>query len=626
MTFDSTSRSFLISLPGFPRIAFAPEATLDGKKITRLSWRADNKTEGVFLAKSAEGEWSLRLDGKNGAIQVVLEARLKKTPKRLELRPLVFSKIPADHVLAHGRKMGGCEAHVLTRGTKELISHGWTAITRGGYTLHLSHSLRQKQVSHFAGRIRGKSVEGLAAATLFDLPSGKRFSAAPVTLAASPDGHELLVNWAEGQREGHKPVTVPQESGWNSWDYYRWTITEEEVYKNAELIAGDPVLRKHVRRIIVDDGWQYCYGEWEPNCFFPSGMKKLAQNLKRMGFTPGLWFAPTIAELHSRFAQLEPEVLATGLSGFPALAFSCMERKGFLLDPTHPRVRAWWDELFRRYAGYGYRYFKLDFMAFTVASRRFHDRNATPGDLMRRIVEPIRNAVGPESRILGCNFNFNGGPGLVDDVRISADIHSRWLSVKENVSSIAARFWSHERLWVNDPDFLLCRGEDTSDDPHLHRLKALLPFVRPDDLNETGFDYMDSLVDLSYREAEVLASLVIAAGGAMNLSDRLTRLNKRGLAMLRRAVQAEKGAAAVPLDLFRSQYPSCWVQRLASGLHRVLLVNWEEGAVSVELDLAKLNVPHRQLRNFWTDESVPIKGGRLAAKLPPHACLFIETR
>ena len=62
--------------------------------------------------------------------------------------------------------------------------------------------------------------------------------------------------------------------GWNTWDYYRWTITEDEVLKNAEFIAKDPVLSKHVKRIIIDDGWQYCYGEWGmpplPPCAIPS--------------------------------------------------------------------------------------------------------------------------------------------------------------------------------------------------------------------------------------------------------------------------------------------------------------------------------------------------------------------
>ena len=123
-------------------------------------------------------------------------------------------------------------------------------------------------------------------------------------------------------------------AGWNSWDYYRWTITEEEVLKNAEFIAKDPVLSRHVKRIIVDDGWQYCYGEWEANSYFPSGMEYLAKELTKMGFEPGLWFAPAIAEPHSRIAQLDYDMLARSAGGQPCLAYECMRRFGFVLDPT----------------------------------------------------------------------------------------------------------------------------------------------------------------------------------------------------------------------------------------------------------------------------------------------------
>jgi len=289
-------------------------------------------------------------------------------------------------------------------------------------------------------------------------------------------------------------------------------------------------------------------------------------------------------------------------------------------------VRAGWDELFRRYAAWGFRYFKLDFLAATVGSRRFHQAGTGPGDMMRQIIDPIRRAVGPESRILGCNFTLDGGPGLTDEVRISADIHARWISVKENVSSIAARFWAHERLWISDPDFAVCRGGETSDDPYLHRLKALLPFVRPEDPNTEGKDYLDSLVNLNRYEAEVLLSLVITSGGAMNLSDNLPRLNALGLELLRKSVRAEKGAAAIPLDLFRSKLPAFWIQRLRSGLHRVLLINWSDCRDSLEIDLAALNVPTRHLLDFWTGEPVRCHGGKLSMDLAPHSCLLIESK
>lgn len=630
--FETASGNFWIDTPGFSRLIFSPFAEVDGKAVTKLRWKSSATRKNEWTARNGQGVWKLRLKNApaNFQVEAVLECRLPKLPQEVRLMPIRFEKFSADHVVLHGRKMGSCHSHVLGRGTKvELPSNFLIAVTKGATTLQLSHPLVQGDISTFSGQAVGKQVEDLSAVTLFAPCKSKTLRSAPVTINASRQGHDLMINWAEAQ-VGDRPLQpAPQESGWNSWDYYRWTITEDEVYKNAELIASDAVLSKHIKRIIVDDGWQYCYGEWEANHMFPSGMQKLARNLNKMGFESGLWFAPTIAELHSFMAQLHPEILTVGAAGIPCCAFNCMERKGFLLDPTHPKVQAYWDELFRRYAGYGYRYFKLDFLAWTVKARTFTDPKAEPGQLMRYIIDPIRKAVGSKSRILGCNFSFDGGLGLADDVRISSDIHANWGAIKENVSAIAARFWAHQRFWNNDPDFALCRGEETSNDPNLHQLKPALPWVRPENPNprhEAGFEYMSSLVDMTKKEAEILLSLVITAGGAMNLSDNLPRLNAAGLRLLRKAVQAEKGNAAVPLDLFRAQYPEYWVQKLSSGTHRVLLINWSERSKTLQLDLAKLNVPFGKIRNFWTNEAVVVKGGKLSVTLAPHSCLLTESK
>ena len=116
--------------------------------------------------------------------------------------------------------------------------------------------------------------------------------------------------------------------------------------KNAEFIASDPVLSRYVKRIIIDDGWQYAYGEWVHNGLFPSGMEKIASTLTKMGFEPGLWIAPGIAEGVTRIAQTKYDMLAKSEDGVPAMMFNCMERRGFILDPTHPNAHKFWFELF----------------------------------------------------------------------------------------------------------------------------------------------------------------------------------------------------------------------------------------------------------------------------------------
>lgn len=628
--FDPDQQAFWLRLPGFRLLEFQPGYRWNESPSQPLKWKASPKSRNQWVARNRHGAWKLQFSTPDEAqVEISLICRPVHPPRRLVLQPVILDSFSVDHVLTHGQKMGGCESHVAqARISRPLESYSFAALTRGSHTLQISFPLKQKQMAKLTGHLVGKRVNDLTASTLFEAPHRKVLKAVPVMLTASADPHGQLTSWADTQTNGAPLIAVPQESGWNSWDYYRWTISEEEVLKNAELIASDPVLSRHVRRIIVDDGWQYCYGEWEPNFLFPSGMKNLAKRLTKMGFVPGLWFAPTIVEPHARLAQIAPELLACAPSGIPCLAFSCMERKGFLLDPTHPRVQAWWEELFRRYADYGFRSFKLDFLCWTVPARKFHNSRTAPGDLMRTIIEPIRRAVGNDTRLLGCNFGFEAGRGLVDDVRTSGDIHANWRAVKNNAINIAARFWAHRRLWINDPDFALCRGEETSNDPHLHRLKALLPFVKP---NETkthlaeGLPYMSSLVDIRKCEAEVLLSLVIASGGVMNLSDNLPVLNSTGLRLLRKSVQAEKGNAAIPLDLFNADIPAYWVQKLDSGKQRILLVNWTDAKAELSLDLETLNVRGTKLKNFWTGEPLKTRQGKLTAELLPHACLLGES-
>lgn len=624
LKFDAPTQTFRIETDGFQILAFSPVVELNGKTVKNLKWKLASRAH-VYQAKNRQGTWELKIKSKAESLEIFLSGELTDKVDKAVLTPVRFQDFQADHVLVHGRKMGGCETYIPKKGKQEsLKSEYLIAITRKGYTLQLSHPMMQKDLSSFFGAIANQQITGLSAFTLFAPCRRKRLKADPVTISIATDGNAQLEAWGKVQFGDREPLEAPQESGWNSWDYYRWTITEEEVLKNAEMIASDPVLSKHVKRIIVDDGWQYCYGEWEPNSLFPSGMDTLAKKLKRMGFTPGLWFAPTIAEPHSRVAQLHPEMLVCGQAGVPCLAYSCMERNGFLLDPTHPKVIAWWREIFRRYADYGYRYFKLDFLAWTVKARRFANANAHPGELMQYIVNPIREAIGAKSKILGCNFTFDGGAGLADAVRIASDIHASWRYVKRNVLEIASRFWAHRRFWINDPDFAVCRGEETTDDPNLNQLKMLLPYVKvetPDRELVPGLDAMDSLADLSAREAETWLSMVIISGGAVNLSDNLPRLNKVGLRLVRKTVAAKKGDAGIALDLFRSELPSYWVQKTTPSLHRVLIVNWKDRA-----QVFKMDVPYQNLKNFWTDKPVNVKGGRIEIELPPHGCLLVESR
>lgn len=634
--------TYSLSIPGYGELRCGIAVAIDGAAPAALE-AIDISNGGKTISAAAPcGTVEVAIaettapDG-TPAVAVAVSVDVAAPCRSIALYPVFGATVPgATHLLSHGRTMGRCKSCRLPAqglaaepgedGTVAFESHFQTVITLGAHGhLHITQPLLQEDISLVSGEISGTSIANLGVATRFECPRPGRHRAAPTTFAFVKDGFKAMCAYGDSQKTDELP-DAPQPAGWNSWDYYRWTITEDEVLKNAEFIASDPVLSKHVRRIIVDDGWQYCYGEWEANPLFPSGMAALARNLRKMGFTPGLWMAPFVVEPHSRIAQWDTDMLATGESGDPCLAFECMRRYGFLLDTTVEKSREFLRKTYDRYASMGYGYFKADFLAALLRAPHFRNDSLPRSRLMREAIEPIVEGIAGRAELLGCNYPFDAGNSLAKIVRVGSDIHATWQCAKINAVSVAARAWASNRLWVTDPDFCVVRGPETSDDPDRGRLRCLYVFVTPDspparqdDLwpKSFGFD------DIRACEARCLLSVALMNGGAVNLSDKLYVLNALGLDLVRRTVSAAHGSAPVPLDLFESDIASKWFQTIPGGF-RVLLVNWDDAGRELSLDLGALGISATCGRDFWTDEPVSATGGMLRAGLPPHSCLLAE--
>jgi len=621
-----TDGAFSVALPGFSVLNCVPAVRAGDVVPAGFNWNVCKESDdSVCLAGENElGKWLLEfaaaknLSGING-ISVKMSGELHQVLPDLEVTVLKIASLSADHILTQGIVMGGCSAIKLPANTS-FSSHYQTMISAGDHILQIGYPLMQQQPGKIHGKIHARELLDIHVAYRISHFGLKKIELDPVTLFAAKDGFQLMHDWADANIEVKKDFTDMVAPGWNSWDYYRWTITEEEVLNNAAFIARDPVLSKHVKRIIVDDGWQYCYGEWNANPLFPNGMSYLAKEIRKMGFVPGLWFAPTIVEPHARIAQMDYDMLAMGESGKPCVAFECMRRYGFVLDPTLPKVRTYLFDMFKRYADMGYGYFKLDFLGSTLRARKFADVSVPRSQIIRKIVEPIYEAVNGKARILGCNYNFEAGNKVVDAVRVGGDIHATWKGICHNVASVAARFWGNKRLWLNDPDFALCRSLDTANDPDMTRLLCCLVYITPE-MTDSKFCEFPLVEEVSRPQAELLLSIVLAAAGAVNLSDNLPRLNERGLELARRVVSADSGDAAIPVDLFRSDKPSYWFQKV-NDYHRVLLINWNDEPGTYSFDLKPYGIKADSAVNFWNDQIVPVNDGVISVELQPRSCLL----
>lgn len=601
----------------------SPVLYLDGKKIPFGQWKILRSGNRSLTAEASgkAGKWLLKctIDAQD-TLTLAMSGHLKAPCKQIAVWYFENTTLNAVHLAVQGENcallpLTGKNIHCAeyTGGTQWIVSHK-------GKQLRISCPLTGEHTELFKTRTAHGKLENFSAGFEIRRFASKQIRLKPLSFRCG-NGFELMAAYGgENCTEKHDFSTI-LSPGWNSWDYYRWTVTEDEVLENAEFIAHDPVLSKYIKRIVIDDGWQCAYGEWEANSKFPNGMRSLADKLKKLGFQPGLWIAPLLAEPQSRIAQMEPDMLGKAENGQGTLCFECMKRHAFVLDPTVPKTRDFLSGLFDRYASAGYEFFKIDFLFAVEKVPRFAAPAAGRGRMMDLTLGPIREALSGRAQILGCGYPFNGGDRFVDSVRVGGDIHARWENIKVNTPSIALRSWANRKLWVNDPDFALCRSFDTANDPALNQMRCCLVYVKPEETDPDFWGGEYKLVDIHRPQAELLLSIVICSGGAINLSDKMTRLNESGIDLARRTVSAELGDTAVALDLFESALPSYWIQKTPSG-HRVLLVNWEDSPAVRRLDLGALGIPSRSCMNFWNDRLVHVRNGILEEELPPRSCLF----
>jgi alpha-galactosidase len=375
--------------------------------------------------------------------------------------------------------------------------------------------------------------------------------------------------------------------GWCSWYKYMKSIGQEEFEKNLACAAG---LRDQVplRVFQLDDGYQAPEAELlETNDRFPAGLKPLAGRISDEGFVPGLWMAPFIAAPKSAVARNHPEWILSGRRGRLANAGSTWAVLSRGLDVTHPEVIEHTRQLIRTAVHqYGFRYLKLDFLYAGVLEGSRHDPTRTRAQAMESILRLIREEAGPEVTLLGCGCPIGSGIGVFDAMRIGTDVAPAWHpryfgtevffrpeptfpSVRNVLRNVLARMPFHNRWWVNDPDCVLVRQEDTL---------------------------------LTPAEVQSLATVISMSGGSLLVSDDLTVLSPERIEWLGRLLPTLSGRARV-LDALETSEPSeiALEQSGAAGEWALLArLNWEDQPRTLPLDLHHFGLPESPAY-LWAD-------------------------
>ena len=384
----------------------------------------------------------------------------------------------------------------------------------------------------------------------------------------------------------------------------------------------------------IDDKWQdgqerngpaRRFYRVKPDGPYPHGIKPVAERLKDLGLTTGLWFLPFASDWQDPEFKDRQDWFVKRRDGKPfETAWGNTS-----LDLTHPAVRAYLSDLVKTIRSWGVNYFKMDGLWTGTATEQiyvndgfhedhmgenapFHDPQITNIEAMRGGLKLLRQAAGPDVFFSGCNLSQNmrslaGSIGLVDSMRIGPDNGQRWRDYHQEITKNASGsiitgpvrgtrlYFMHGRLWWNDPD--PC--------------------------------YVRSSIPLNH--AQLITSWV-AVSGQFNLnSDWIPGLPAERLDLLKRTMP-QHGAMARPVDYFDSIMPAIWM--VTDARHTVRrdvlgLFNWETNSQSMVCTAAKAGLDSSKTYHafdFWSDAPVQSFSREFKFEVPAESCRVIAVR
>lgn len=280
--------------------------------------------------------------------------------------------------------------------------------------------------------------------------------------------------------------------GWESWYNHYEKIDEKLILDDLTSLSQTENLIKNAKKsdefsipvFQIDDGYQNALGDWEWNKkLFPSGPEKITEKIAQEGFVPGLWIAPLIVDLRSKFATEHQEWLLRNKDGNLVKA-GWNPRWGangiyYTLDLSIPEVISYLDSLIDKAINvWGFRYLKLDFLYAGMLEGVYKNSSAAYENFSKAIktlTSRKTNKKGESVTYLGCGnpleLTFNDFPLS----RIGCDTYEHWenklmkfihwngrASAYLNMKDTIGRAMWNNIVFANDPDVIFIRNENCS--------------------------------------------------------------------------------------------------------------------------------------------------------------------
>jgi alpha-galactosidase len=262
----------------------------------------------------------------------------------------------------------------------------------------------------------------------------------------------------------------PPPTAWCSWYHYFERVTQDDIEENLEAI-GD--LGLDIDVVQIDDGYQAEIGDWLVLSDRFASLSAVVDRIRGAGRRAGIWVAPFLVGDRSAVAREHPDWLVPGTPAHDGWGGQQLRA----LDTTHPGAEAYLREVFGTFRDMGIDYFKIDFIYAGAMDGPRADDTVTGTEAYRRGLRTIREAIGPDSFLLGCGAPILPSVGLVDAMRVGPDIGHHFEPLDGDLSQPSQRAaaqnsrwraWQQGRFWINDADCLVAgahveRREDWAD-------------------------------------------------------------------------------------------------------------------------------------------------------------------
>jgi len=395
-------------------------------------------------------------------------------------------------------------------------------------------------------------------------------------------------------------------TGWMSWNAYFDTAGEKENLDEARI--GAQFLKPYGLEIWSIESWQDNSPKLPVSDFynltlrpshqkFPHGMKWLADQIRGLGFRPGIWTVPFGTGDSNYYAEHRGWFLHDA-KGVPMQNW-CGR---FLLDPSQAEVRQQMMDTHHKMAlDWGYEFFKIDGMSGHNQgySAHFFERPEVKAAFQEKVDDPyslcvkaLRDGIGPNRIFLACQGHYTG-PEVqwADAGRLGADIVSpnqppHWENYLNQARVTMEQLFIHNIVWYNDPDTLMVAEP------------APMGMVR-------------------------LATTVVALPGQVTFfGDKLGRLQPERMRLLQQSLPV---CPTHPMDLFPvHNLAPIWdlkIKRSFASWDVVSVFNWDEAASDRKVVFSELGLPDKEfvVFDFWNKKFMGSYRGQFPVRVEPRA-------